>query len=543
MIADQSTQSDSDLESAIALAEAFKEELQRGKTQLTLNLVLPQPSKWIEDNVFDFTTVNLATFDYNRAARLRLTARQRRIIDHCLTPQANGRLRYDTVVWSEPKKSGKTMIAAAVGAYFAANVGAPNIIYCVANTEQQSSSRIFGQMAPTIFRLVGRFPTSQTARPVMQLPNGTLVRAIPNNYSAEAGGNYGLTLWSETWAMKQAGDQRLWDELVPVPTRPISLRWVETYAGFSDEDTPLRRIFLQIFQEFDERALCPGVRQVAELSDLPCYELPDARLFVYWSHEHTMPWQLDQAGQDYYTAQRLELTANTYRRLHENWFVQSTGAFLDETTLARSLQLAGPLAEPMIFAADASQRRDTTALVGARRVSIAGDDYYQTGYVQVWDPRGQDIDLEATLAETVRTLWQQGLLRELWYDPFQLHQVMLNLRREGIPVFEFNQGIDRVKSDTFLMRTYRAGRIQNYHTPDLLAHLRAARIQEQEAGRVRLIKGTLSTENQIDAAVAQSMAVWKASLREPEAELIAASDYYSQAEDAEAWRALADDLA
>jgi hypothetical protein len=93
------------------------------------------------------------------------------------------------------------------------------------------------------------------------------------------------------------------------------------------------------------------------------------------------------------------------------------------------------------------------------------------------------------------------------------------------------------------MRTYRAGRIQNYHTPDLLAHLRAARIQEQEAGRVRLIKGTLSTENQIDAAVAQSMAVWKASLREPEAELIAASDYYSQAEDAEAWRALADDLA
>lgn len=505
--------------------------------------VAPLPSQWIEQNVYDYTTVNLENFDFQRAARLRLTARQRRIIDHVLAPRADGRLRYDTVVWSEPKKSGKTMVASAVGAYFAAVIDPPNVIYCVANTEHQSSSRIFGQMAPTLYRLAGRFPRAQTARPMVRLPSGTVVRALPNNYRAEAGGNYGLTLWSEAWAMKHEADQRLWDELVPVPTRRISLRWVETYAGFVDEDTPLRRLHQQIFTDFDERALCDGVRRVPELSDLPCYELPAARLFVYWSHDRLMPWQQGEAGREYYAAQRLELTSNAFRRLHENWFVQSVGNFLDEELLRDSLRLSGPLAVPMVFAADASQRHDTTALVGARRVTGATGDLYQTGYVRVWNPQGEDIDLEATLADTVRELWRNGLLRELWYDPFQLHQVMLKLRQEGLPVFEFNQGQERIRSDTFLSLQYRQRNIENYRDDDLLSHLRAARAQEIEGQKIRLVKGTLSSASLIDAAVAQSMAVYKASLQPPEQPQAVASDYYSDPEDALRWDLLTSDIA
>src|SRR6185436_5149365 len=111
-------------------------------------------------------------------------------------------------------------------------------------------------------------------------------------YEGEAGANYGLTLWSELWAMASERGQRVWDELVPVLTKKNSIRWVETYAGFEDESTLLLSLFKKIFVDTTEKETQPNARPVPGLQDITtgsgearrpaCWEVPNEGLFVFW---------------------------------------------------------------------------------------------------------------------------------------------------------------------------------------------------------------------------------------------------------------------
>ena len=49
------------------------------------------------------------------AGPVMLTDSQERILRHVFTKAPNGRFPYETVVWSAPKKNGKTLIGAVVG--------------------------------------------------------------------------------------------------------------------------------------------------------------------------------------------------------------------------------------------------------------------------------------------------------------------------------------------------------------------------------------------------------------------------------------------
>lgn len=57
--------------------------------------------------------------------------------------------------------------------------------------------------------------------------------------------------WSELWAFPSERAQRLFEEIVPVPARKNSLRWIETYAGFEDESKLLLEVFHRIFTDGD----------------------------------------------------------------------------------------------------------------------------------------------------------------------------------------------------------------------------------------------------------------------------------------------------
>jgi phage terminase large subunit-like protein len=475
---------------------------------------------WIEANCFDPATVNLATWDYQQGRLLRLEDYQRRILSHVLTPRAAGRFPYRTIVWSQIKKSGKTQTAGAVGAWWSDQVDAPNLILCAANDHEQSAGRIFGAMAPTVYRLCGEFPTAKSAMPEVRLRNGSLIKAIPNSYAGESGANYGLTLWSELWAYTSERSRRLYEELIPVPTRKNSLRWIESYAGFEDESDLLLEIFLKVFKDTSETALTARARPVAGLEDIvttdghgnerpACLEIPDEGLFMFWDHERRMEWQQGEAGEEYYTQQKNDLRDSAYVRLHENRWQKSAAAFIPEEWWTRSITSENESTGPMVFALDASQRHDTTALVGMRKEG----ERFRTGYVRAWNPRGVDIDLEETAAAEIIQLASRGLIDgPVWYDPFQLHQVAMNLRKRGIACEEFPQGDERLRADTHLWQLYKDGLIDNPNEPTLAAHIRAAKAKESEGERLRLVKGSLSGSNKIDLAVAQSMAAWKASL-------------------------------
>jgi hypothetical protein len=96
---------------------------------------------WLQDNFYDPTTINPVSWDFETARRLQLEPFQRDILRHVLTPDDAGLFPYRTIVWSQIKKSGKTTIAGAVGAYFAAEVEAPNVVLTVANDQEQSAGQ------------------------------------------------------------------------------------------------------------------------------------------------------------------------------------------------------------------------------------------------------------------------------------------------------------------------------------------------------------------------------------------------------------------
>ena len=486
---------------------------------------------WIEENVIDPTTVNQMTWDFSTARNLSLANFQRRILNKVLTLDGDGLFPYRTVVWSQIKKSGKTQIAGAVGAWFASQIEAPNLVLTVANNQEQSAGRIFDALKPTLKHLGSDVPSAKNATPQILLSNGTIIKAIPNNYEGQAGANYGLTLWSELWAFASERGTRIYEELVPVPTRKNSMRWIETYAGFEDESELLLSIFLKIFTDTTEQELQPRAEAVPGLEDIrtngrpACYHIPEEGLFVFWDHERRMPWQQGRQGDRYYAS--LDLRESAYVRLCENRWQKSESTFIHEDWWKRSQTLDTFAQGKMILCLDASQRHDTCSAVG---VLPPGDDgRYKTAYCSVHDPKGQDIDLEETLAADVIGLVRAGRIamkynetlkrfaHEIYYDPTQMHQVAMNLRKQKIDCFEFNQGNERTLADTFLYQQYKHGNIDNPDHPDLKEHVANAKAKEVEGEKLRIIKGTASGNDtktktgHIDACVAQSMAVWKAS--------------------------------
>ena len=65
---------------------------------------------------------------------------------------------------------------------------------------------------------------------------------MPADYAGAAGASPSIVVFDELWGYVSERSRRLWDELVPVPTRQVSVRLTVTYAGFEGE-SEVRPIF------------------------------------------------------------------------------------------------------------------------------------------------------------------------------------------------------------------------------------------------------------------------------------------------------------
>jgi len=84
-----------------------------------------------------------------------------------------------------------------------------------------------------------------------------------------------------------------------VPTRKNSIRFITTYAGFDSESELLMDLYKQVVSA-DEHPEGQGERIHP---DPPIYANRAARIFAYWDHEPSMPWQT----QSYYDSQKRTL--------------------------------------------------------------------------------------------------------------------------------------------------------------------------------------------------------------------------------------------
>ena len=507
------------LKSKSPFDDLFDQALTQVRSTIKRKMPPPPPVAWMEENFIDPITLELVEFEDH----------QKRILRRALMMDEDGYSKYSLVVWSEPKKSGKTTVASAVGAWAACNVEAPNEVSTVANDQEQSAGRIFANMQPTLAAQGWKTPGTRTRGsaaksiimdPHSYGPNGTEVHAITTRYEKEAGANQGLSLWSELWAYKGERLMRLWEEMTPPPTRRFSMRWVETYAGHIGENLLLQSIYLRVFKDFNQTPeLMPGVTKL--WPDLPVYELDYGRTLVYWSHEPRMSWQTP----DYYITQRKDMRPSAYMRLHENRWVESAESFITYAMWNRSTRIT-PEREPATYALDGSKNGDCTALVGCVKKRIMGDELPEaegiepdtvihTVGVHVWELTDGGEVPYAEIERKVIYLFRRGFLKPpLWYDPYQLAYLAQRLRElHGIPCEEFSQAQLRVRSDTFLYKLYNDGRIINLNHPKLKQHIMAASAKDYSDNRIRIIKPDGASDNplnKVDLAVAQSMAAYKA---------------------------------
>ena len=258
----------------------------------------------------------------------KLLPAERDFLQHAFQTNTEGRLRYPEQVFGAPKKSGKTGFAAlhmlTMILLFGGRFGEG---YALANDFDQAAARVFQAIA----RIVEASPMLQREAKItadkITFPAffDATISAVASDYAGAAGANPTISCFDELWAYVSERSRRLWDEMVPPPTRRIACRLTVTYAGFEGESDLLLELYKRGLQQ----------QQVA-----PNLYAGDGML-MFWSHEPIAPWQTEA----WLSEMRRSLRPNQYLRMIENSFVTTESSFVD---LASWDACVDPNATPLV---------------------------------------------------------------------------------------------------------------------------------------------------------------------------------------------------
>ena len=334
-------------------------------------------------------------------------------------------MRYPELLFGAVKKSGKTALAAMhlltttliFGGRYAEG-------YAVANDLEQAQSRVFA----AVRRICECSPHLRREAIITQsrieFPGtGATIQAIASDYASAAGANPVCSSFDELWGYTSERSHRLWDEMVPVPTRKISCSLTTTYAGFEGESVLLEQLYRR------------GLQQPLIAPDLYAGD----GLLMFWSHVPIAPWQ-DEA---WLAEMRRALRPNAYLRMIENRFVTSETSFVepawwDACVDPAATPLVKDRSRPVYVGIDASVKRDSTAIV-----VVSWDHKVQKARLlwhRIFQPSpDQPLDFEAAIETTVLDLHKRFRLKQVLYDPFQMVAVAQRLQRAGVKMVEYPQ--------------------------------------------------------------------------------------------------------
>src|SRR5262245_12943862 len=198
-----------------------------------------------------------------------LSAYQRRVLELAFRRGPNGALLYRIVLLSEPKKSGKTFIAACLVLWWAITNRHTEIIVS-ANDREQAESRVFRTMVDLIETNEALKGECEVYSSSIVFNSGTLVTAISSDFKGAAGSRHSLVVYDELWGFESESSRRLYEELTPPPTEFSAWVLIVTYAGFTQESDLLETLYKR------------GIQGKRIDSELECYEADE--LFMFWSH-------------------------------------------------------------------------------------------------------------------------------------------------------------------------------------------------------------------------------------------------------------------
>lgn len=497
---------------------------------------------------------------------------------------------YSTVEYSCPKKEGKTATSGGYARFRAEQTTTRDEILFFANDETQSRGRAYAAIQTSI-ELDPRYDVkrrelvdSNSGHVIWRIiedyiehvPTNTKVRAVNVDYRGEAGANPSLTVWTECWGYDTDKQLKLFEEMTPVLTRFHSQRYLEGYAGYTGKSK---------VQEYVENlATKPelGARQLTR-DDIPDWPWPDEELLPLYVNDSAgvfayldrgpiartrMPWLIGPEADKYYVEQSLTLTPEQFDRLHNNYWVSPTEAFIpiewwyqcEDTTLPELTPSREPLTRapidltmvphvddpdyanlfaryidpsnwqqigtdaarnvPLILSCDASVSGDCTALTLTSRHPQRYNDVALRLALK-WDPpRGGKIDYERTPNTiTGLSLWQQIIdicmrynVVQFAYDEWQMHHLVNQLRNLGIVWCRaFGQSTPRDIADKQLYDLIKLRRIaynSSSHLIDSKAmteHLQNASRQQRAKEDTKLHIVKSADDRKIDLTVSLSM--------------------------------------
>ena len=412
---------------------------------------------------------------------------QEEILNLAFAFDEDGRLPYDTVIFSCPKKSGKTTLNAALTLWWAFTQEPPNLCIVAANDLEQSRARAFASCEGIITHNPQLAAECEVLQKNIFLDNGTEIVAISSDYESASGSNHGWVSYEEIWAVSSEAGRRLFEELTSVPTRKNSVKFIATYSGFEGESELLMDIYKKAVGK-DEHPDGQGERIHPTL---PIYVNREARMFAYWDHDPKMPWQTEA----YYASQARTLRPATYQRLHRNMWVSSESRFIDEATYDACVSPGHPdVSGELFIGVDAAIRKDTLAVV-AVKYDENGSDRIRLADAKIWKPLpGEPINLESSVEFYLRRLYNypQVTIVKILVDPYQMARSVQTLREAGLDVEEYNQTLNNLTEATeALYSAFLTKNLRLYPAPDLRTHVLNAVSVETPRG-IRLQQ----TENQ-----------------------------------------------
>jgi phage terminase large subunit-like protein len=436
------------------------------------------------------TFVEEVLYDPEIGAPYKLLPSEKHFLAHAFKTGDDGRLLYPEQVYSCPKKSGKT-------AFAALHVLTTSLLFGGAYPEAILAANDFDQAMGRVFEAVKRIieasPLLKATNPKITADKitfpefGATITAIPHDYAGAAGGNPTISCFDELWAYTSERSRRLWDEMVPPPTRKIACRLTCTYAGFDGESALLEELYKR------------GLQQPLIGKDLYAGD----GLLMFWSHTPIAPWQTSE----WIEQMRGQLRPNAFLRMIENRFVSTESTFVDLDWWDRCVD---PQAQPVLIdktlpawlGVDASVKRDSTAVVAVtfdqktKKVRLLAHRLFQP-------TANQPLDFEATIEATVRDFCRRFTVRTVAYDPYQMAAVAQRLQVTGIPMREYPQSVPNLTAAGSNLYELIKGSLIVY--PDDALRLAISRTIALETPRgLRLAKE--KTSHKIDVVVALAMA-------------------------------------
>jgi phage terminase large subunit-like protein len=412
-------------------------------------------------------------------------------IREALTLTPEGRLPYAELVFSAPKKSGKTALAAMIAIDVIVVLGGRYAEgYCLANDLDQSTGRVF----QAVSRIIQASPLLKDCAKLyteeIEFPStGATIQALASDYTGAAGGNPTISVFDELWGYTSERSVRLWDEHVCPPTRKIACRLTVTYAGFEGES------------ELLEKLIKRGKKGEEIAPDL--YAQPGSML-MYLTHECRAPWQTAAWKEQ----MREQLRKNAYTRMIENKFVSSESDFVEPEWWAACVNadLTPILADRGLSVwagVDASVKRDSTAIVGcaydyaAKKVRLVCHRKFQ--------PTQKDpLNFEATIEAELLDMHRRYRLVEVRYDPYQMVSSARRLTAAGVPMLEFPQSVPNLtEASSNLYELIKGRNLVVYPDEEItLAVNRAVAIETSRGWRIAKEKAS----HKIDLVVALAQA-------------------------------------